>query len=88
VAYEAYWYHTQQMLRGHPWATLPPTEQAHWEAAAQAVLAQRTPQKADTDRTPRCRWCGQPLAVHPQEGAPWRCRLSDGPRLPQENDDA
>jgi len=23
------------MLRGHPWATLPPTEQAHWDAAAQ-----------------------------------------------------
>jgi hypothetical protein len=37
--YEAYWQDTKQMLRGHPWDTLPPTEQAHWEAAAQAVLA-------------------------------------------------
>jgi hypothetical protein len=39
IAYEAYWHDTKQMLRGHPWDTLPSTEQAHWDAAAQAVLA-------------------------------------------------
>jgi hypothetical protein len=32
-----------------------------------------------------CRWCGQPIAAHPQAGEAWRCRLSDGPLLPKED---
>jgi hypothetical protein len=59
------------------------------EALAQAVLAQgpqQAPRIPTLDQVQRrlCRWCGQPIAAHPQAGEPWRCRLSDGPLLPKE----
>ena len=42
------------------------------------------PAPEDPTPTALCRWCGQPLAHHPQEGPPWRCHLNDGPLLPLE----
>jgi hypothetical protein len=65
-------------------AALPGTYRHAWEAAAQAVLGAWHAQ----EETPRCRWCGQPVALHPQDGEPWHCRLSDGPQLPKEENDA
>lgn len=69
------------LLATWQYARLSAVEQRAWEAAAQAVLA-RPPEAGP--RLPRCRWCGQPVAAHPQDGPPWRCRLSDGPLLPKE----
>lgn len=60
------------------WRDLEPEEQQRWETAAAAVLAMA---KEPPDPTPRCPWCGNPLADHHPEG--WQCRLSDGPRLPK-----
>jgi hypothetical protein len=44
VAYEGFWCTTSPDFRDD-WPMLPPSTQARWEAAAQAVLAQCPPQE-------------------------------------------
>jgi hypothetical protein len=83
-------WHLHHLGRDHP---LYQTLDADWGRLDDliehlpAALAWEAEQRQDReeDETPRCRWCGQPVAAHPQEGAPWRCRVSDGPRLPRED---
>jgi hypothetical protein len=93
IAYTVWWltrYGMQQADAASAYQLLPPQDRRAWDAAAQAVLAQgpqQAPRIPTLDQVQRrlCRWCGQPIAAHPQEGEAWRCRLSDGPLLPKED---
>lgn len=44
ICYEGFWRTTRPDFRDD-WPLLPPSTQARWEAAAQAVLTQCTPQE-------------------------------------------